>query len=300
MPYGFDSVSCGNQLHVGEHDSDAVGTIRGSVTLQGPTHIGAHDAFSGVDATLMVAPLANQDCETPSNSVYVKGDTTQDGDYYHNGKMQHIGDSYHQGCFTVVSPPECNSKFRGNLDIEGWAHATEEITSQSYMAAQGEVTSNGGVHVLSAKKDLPFDMPHPNKPGWRLRHVCIEGPEIAVYCRGKVPANGVIDLPSFWDGLVNPEDMTINLTPIGCWQELFVKEIIWGKQIIVRNNAGGPINADYHIIARRLDDDLIVEYQGESHEDYPGGNEGYSFNFEHNYVKNLIQKTVKDHLDNPS
>ena len=43
-------------------------------------------------------------------------------------------------------------------------------------------------------------------------------------------------------------------------------------------------NASIYIVARRLDDDLVVEYEGESHEDYPGGNEGYSFNFEHNYV----------------
>lgn len=161
----------------------------------------------------------------------------------------------------------------------------------------GEVKSNGGAHVLSNKKNLPFDMPHPNKSGWRLRHVCIEGPEIAVYCRGKVPADGIINLPSFWRGLINPEDMTINVTPIGCWQELFVKEIRWGTQVVIQNNAGGPINADYHIIARRLDDDLIVEYEGESHEDYPGGNEGYSFNYEHNYVKNLIQETIREQVN---
>jgi len=193
----------------------------------------------------------------------------------------------------------CQPWLHGNAQIDNLQINTE-INGVGSVNVTGNVSSNGGAHVLSNKKNNPFDMHHPNKPGWRLRHVCIEGPEIAVYCRGKVPSNGVIDLPSFWDGLVNPEDMTINLTPIGCWQELFVKEILWGKQIIVRNNAGGPINADYHIIARRLDDDLIVEYQGESHEDYPGGNDGYSFNFEHNYVKNLIQKMVRNHLDNPS
>ena len=96
---------------------------------------------------------------------------------------------------------------------------------------------------------------------------------------------------------MNPEDMSISLTPIGSWQELFVKEIVFGKQVIVRNNAGGPINADYYIVARRLDDDLIVEYEGESHEDYPGGNEGYSFNFEHNYVENMIRGMVNQKVE---
>ena len=190
-----------------------------------------------------------------------------------------------------------------------WYHATAQIDSlkvntsiigDGLVNVGGEVQSNNGTHVLSNKKNLPFDMPHPNKEGWRLRHVCIEGPEIAVYCRGKVPADGVINLPSFWDGLVNPEDMSISLTPIGSWQELFVKEVRWGKQVIVRNNAGGPINADYYIVARRLDDDLVVEYEGKTHEDYPGDNEGYSFNFEHNYVKGLIEEFVKENLDKDS
>jgi len=196
----------------------------------------------------------------------------------------------------------CDLLYHGNAQIDNLQVNTEingtgkiDIDGAGFFG--GNVTSNNGSHILSNKKNLPFDMPHPNKKGWRLRHVCIEGPEIAVYCRGKVPGDGIIHLPSFWDGLVNPEDMTVSLTPIGTWQELFVKEIIWGKKIVVRNNAGGPINADYYIVARRLDDDLVVEYEGDSHEDYPGGNEGYSFNFEHNYVKNLIQETIRNHLD---
>ena len=176
----------------------------------------------------------------------------------------------------------------------------QNIIGSGTINIAGDVIGGGGAHRLSAKKNAPFDIPHPNKKGWRLRHVCIEGPEIAVYCRGKVPSDGIIHLPTFWEGLVNTEDMSISLTPIGSWQELFVKEILWGKQVVVRNNAGGPINADYYIVGRRLDDDLIVEYEGESHEDYPGGNEGYSFSFEHNYVKGLIQKFVEQTLDKDS
>ena len=207
--------------------------------------------------------------------------------------------------------------FKGNAKEEDypeeactpWYHQTAQIDSlkvntsvigDGQVNVGGDVKSNNGAHVLSNKKNLPFDMPHPNKEGWRLRHVCIEGPEIAVYCRGRVPADGIINLPTFWEGLVNTDDITISLTPIGCWQELFVKEKRWGKQIVVANNAGGPINADYYIVGRRLDDDLIVEYEGKTHEDYPGDNEGYSFNFEHNYVKGLIEEFVKQNLDKDS
>ena len=193
----------------------------------------------------------------------------------------------------------CPPRYHGNAQIDN-LQVNSMISGSGSVAVNGSVSSNGGAHILSNKKNLPFDMPHPNKKGWRLRHVCIEGPEIAVYCRGRVPSDGIIHLPTFWEGLVNVEDISISLTPIGSWQELFVKEVMWGKQVVVRNNAGGPINADYYIVGRRLDDDLIVEYEGESHEDYPGGNEGYTFSFEHNYVKGLIQKFVEQTLDKDS
>ena len=213
---------------------------------------------------------------------------------------------------------EENSRYEyiwyGNIDEDDWPEdycppyyhkyaqidffqVNNSLTGNGFISVGGDVSSNDGGHVLSNKKNLPFDMPHPNKKGWRLRHVCIEGPEIAVYCRGRVGANGEIDLPSFWKGLVNTEDMTINLTPIGSWQELFVKEVQWGNKVIVRNNAGGPINADYHIIARRLDDDLIVEYEGESHTDYPGGNEGYSFSWENDNMERLVKEVARERLE---
>ena len=43
--------------------------------------------------------------------------------------------------------------------------------------------SNCGGHVLSAKKD--FDIQHPTKDGWRLRHVAPEDSSADVYVRGK-------------------------------------------------------------------------------------------------------------------
>lgn len=192
-------------------------------------------------------------------------------------------------------PPQCLPWYYFNMKV-GSLWALNNITVSGNVLTVGQVVSNNGAHVLSNKKNLPFDMPHPNKKGWRLRHVCIEGPEIAVYCRGRVKEDGVIELPSFWKGLVNTDDMTINLTPIGHWQELYVEQI-YDDMIFVSNNCSSPINADYHIIARRLDDDLVVEYEGENYTDYPNGNEGYAFNFEHNYVENLIKQEVKSVIE---
>jgi hypothetical protein len=61
------------------------------------------------------------------------------------------------------------------------------------------------MYLVSAKKD--FDIPHPTKEGWRLTHACVEGPEAAVYIRGRVTNRTEIELPLYWKGLV---DIDIN------------------------------------------------------------------------------------------
>ena len=189
----------------------------------------------------------------------------------------------------------CPNRYYSKAKIDDW-EVTNEMTGAGSITMQGNISSNGGSHVLSNKKNLPFDMPHPNKEGWRLRHVCIEGPEIAVYFRGRVTNKKYIDLPLYWKGLVDWTSITVNLTPVGSHQDVIVKR--WDdERIYLQSNGGMPIDCFYHVTGRRVDDDLVVEYEGNSHEDYPGGNEGYSFNFEHNYVKNLIQETVREHLD---
>ena len=192
----------------------------------------------------------------------------------------------------------CPNRYYSKAKIDDW-EVTNEMTGAGDIVMDGEIKSNGGSHVLSNKKNIPFDMPHPNKEGWRLRHVCIEGPEIAVYFRGRVTNKKYIDLPLYWKGLVDWTSITVNLTPIGSHQDVIVKR--WDdEKIYLQSNGGMPIDCFYHVTGRRVDDDLIVEYEGESHEDYPGGNEGYSFNFEHNYVKGLIKKFVDENLDKES
>lgn len=117
----------------------------------------------------------------------------------------------------------------------------------------------------------PFDIPHPSKKGHRLRHVSLEGPEIGVYYRGSLNGNGVIEIPDYWDNLIDLTSITVNLTPVGSYQELFVEKIEWGKRIIVKNRECGPINCYYTVYAERKDlQKLIVEYEGERLQDYPG------------------------------
>jgi len=136
-------------------------------------------------------------------------------------------------------------------------------------AFAGDITV--GTHTLSAKKD--FDIPHPTKDGWRLRHVCIEGPTADVYYRGKVSGN-IIELPDYWKGLVDEETITVTLTPIGEYQQLFV-EAIQDNRIYIKNHLDTSTYCHYLICAERKDvEKNIPEYQG-GYEDYPGNNTDY-------------------------
>ena len=134
--------------------------------------------------------------------------------------------------------------------------------------------TNAQTKALIAKK--PFDIPHPTKDGWRLRHVCIEGPTADVYVRGRLNNSNVIELPKYWRNLVDPETITVNITPIGTHQELYVDKIEWGTKILIKNNCGSGINCYYTVYGERADTDKnIPEYEG-TYNDYPGDNGQYT------------------------
>ena len=136
--------------------------------------------------------------------------------------------------------------------------------------------SAAGITLTSRK---PFDIPHPTKKGYRLRHVCLEGPESGVYHRGRLTGKNVIELPEYWRGLVDPETITVTLTQIKTSQDLIVEGIEWGSRIKIKSGNGTGIDCFYLVHAERADGEkLIVEYEGKSSDDYPGDNSIYSIN----------------------
>jgi hypothetical protein len=149
------------------------------------------------------------------------------------------------------------SNFTGSLSVSGVGDVSAAI-----------------LELRTTKKT--FDIVHPNKPGYRLRHACVEGPEAAVYVRGRLNNGNIIELPDYWNGLVDPETITVNLTQIGHSQDLIVEKIEWGKKVIIKSGNGTSINCYYHIWADRLGEKLIVEYEGKTPDDYPGDNTSYS------------------------
>ena len=249
----------GKRLFVGEGNPIALGLgpteARGSAYIEGPAIIGEPTSFPFNYATLMVGPNRNSEAIPP----FVPGAL----------------------CTGINNP--YSLAIDGDAAIFNTLDVALNVNAGLNIIAQGEVMSRCGGHILSAKKN--FDIPHPTKENWRLRHTCPEGPSNDVYIRGRVTSKFEIDLPSYWEGLVDERSLTITLTPIGAHQDVIVKR--WDeKKVYLQSKGNMPIDCFYHIFAERKDGEkLISEYPGNSPADYPGNNNEYSVSGYHYDVK---------------
>ena len=133
-------------------------------------------------------------------------------------------------------------------------------------------------YVSKAVCGFTINHPDPNKKGMKLRYTVLEGPEIGVYCRGKVKNTNTIFLPDEWRHLVHEESITVSITPIGAYQDIFVKRI-QDFAIFLDSRGGIPINAYYHIFAERKDQPKLIT-------EFPAGQE-LSDQFERMTIKNF-------------
>ena len=248
MAYIFDEVWVNNgQLVVGDKNinpPDALGKgagrVRHSAYIEGPLQVGNSDDFSVAEGTVMIGKDGNAGA---INALFVKGDVTIVGD----------------------------TKQTGNTDQIGTIKASGSITASNFVGSVSTATGKSS----GAKA---FDIEHPSKDGHRLRHICIEGPESAVYYRGRLKNQKKIVLPKYWKDLVDIDSITVQLQSIGVHQDIIVKR--WDDENIFLQSQGAlPINCFFHVFAERKDiEKLIPEYEGSSINDYPGDNSVYSIN----------------------
>ena len=158
-----------------------------------------------------------------------------------------------------------------SLQIVNPATATNlaGITGSGGISITGDIVANSGTFTTFcnaatyAASSKLFDIPHPNKENHRLRHACLEGPENGVYHRGRLTNKDTIVLPDYWDGLIDPESITVTLTQIRTSQDLIVDAIEWGKRIKVKSGNASNIDCFYTVQATRKDvAPLEVEYEG--------------------------------------
>lgn len=170
----------------------------------------------------------------------------------------------------------------GNTTITGFANVTTTATiGTGFTLTSGNANFDSGVLFVDgtnnrvgvgttaptytlqvngsfAATTKSFVIDHPTKPDMKLRYGSLEGPENGVYVRGRNKGD-TIELPDYWTGLVDEWSITVNLTPIGNHQKLYVKSI---DKNIVTIGGGFFDSLDYFYIvfAERKDvDKLKVE-----------------------------------------
>ena len=210
-----------------------------------------NDDFTNIfeDPTFNLDDVSMVLLSTPSDYVYLHLDGTS---------TANVTLERNTGPITQFFVDATTSYFNGSVTIDLNLHVFGTLT------VNGLFTAAGGV----AAPFKFFDISHPTRKNYRLRHGCLEGPEIAVYFRGKLKDENIIDLPEYWEDLVDCESISVNLTPYGEYQELYIEHIN-EQQIKVKNRENTSINCYYTVYAERKDmEKLIVEYEGSSPKDY--------------------------------
>ena len=252
MAFAFDEIfAYGGQLIVAAKKivPKALGVGESKVDhtayIQGNTQIGNDGDFSSANATLMVGREST--IGTPA-AIRTRGNVDIRGDGGTSNGLRVSGGSSID-----------------TVHIVGDLYVTGSIDGGN----KGRLASRFGA---ADGRPKPFDIKHPSKDGYRLRYACIEGPEVGVYCRGRVRGEKIIKLPDYWKDLVDVESISVQLQPIGAHQDVIIKR--WDSEFVYLQAQGGlPINCFYHVYAARKDvNPLHVEYQGESWKDYPDPN----------------------------
>lgn len=275
------NTSHSSKLVVGLDVAPGVISSAGSATINGPMYIGAptpgpalvnitlptgipslQNLLSSGIALSVIAPAIGINVTAPINNII--------------GTLNVEGVVNVAGILNVAAIANVGGLVNAGLSVNIFKtiRVAKMGTIGGPLFVGGPIISKWLSAKLASKKS--FDIPHPTKDNHRLRHVCLEGSSADVYYRGKLNNKNEIILPEYWSKLVDPESITVNLTPIGSYQELYVEDISWGRKITVKNNLGGSVKCHFTVYGERNDvEKNICEYEGTTPNDYPGDNSDY-------------------------
>jgi len=110
------------------------------------------------------------------------------------------------------------------------------------VAASGSF--GGNLNVYGVKR---FIESHPSDPHKQIAYVSLEGPEAGTYIRGTaelVNGEAIVTLPEHFSMVTSEEGLTVQLTPVGEWLQLYVLEKSTTK-LVIREAQGKSGKFDY-------------------------------------------------------
>ena len=260
-----------NGLVINPNTSDESATLwfeidgSSAMILRGDGVISSGNAFLGI-------ALNPDGTEMPSSNLQIGGTGTTGTFQYRDGNQQNgyvltsdadgnatwqvpTGGGGGGGTFTGNTSASCIT----DLYLTNIYGCGNDVNIISTTNITGNTYINGTLYATSKS----FSIPHPLDENKLLVYGSLEGPENGVYHRGKLIDYNIIQLPDYWSKLVDIDTVTVNLTPNGKYQNLFVKEILEDKIIIDINNGwfgNEKINCFYTVYGERKDiDKLKVE-----------------------------------------
>ena len=237
-------------LHVGGSQwnvpDQAILSKAGTFTCSGMSIFGDCSDIGGI-ATVTIGTSDEDSLQKNKKlSLRVKGNTVMKGDSQTANGLKVSGGSSPDAVY-----------IEGDLYVSG----------QSDTGWKGRLAGRFGTADSLPPKS--FDIKHPTKgSGWRLRHVSLEGPESAVFYRGRLTGSNTIELPYYWKDLVHEDSITVSIQPIGSTQKIIVMEFDNEKVVL-----SGNTDCFFHVFGERKDvNPLLTEYEGNDRYDYPDPN----------------------------
>jgi hypothetical protein len=250
------------------------------------TSAGSYANGAFVRANTAVSNAATADQRAVTSGVYANAAYTQANTAVSNAAS---ASSYANGAFVrantavtnaatadqraVTSGVYANAAFAKANTIPTQVNATDDSSTttlypimvgaagstQTIKSSTSKIYFNASTGTIFASSKS-FSIPHPLKQDKRLVYGSLEGPENGVYVRGRTQEN-IIELPDYWVELVDADTITVNLTPIGKHQKLYVEKIE-GNKVYVFNDSllTNSIDCYFTIYGERKDiDKLEVE-----------------------------------------